>query len=220
MQAAVKKGNGSLFSICAVPNCQFIPRTVFLSLLLSPASYIHRVVQFVVVLCWFHHTLHNDMAHNKIMLCSLSLPRVFSRDLKPVVCSCERARKNSEGSHPNLAVRAFQFRFTTWILISLDALRDAPATRFFPFHPEALLARTRRAQERFKSERANSPMYMLGVTCNYRRALKLAPSRSHSPRYAHLCAPRAPQGPSRLFCSLFSRWPPPYLRVAHKSFEL
>lgn len=152
------------------------------------------------------------MAHNKIMLCSLSLSRVFSRDLKPVVCSCER-EKNSEGSHPNLAVCAFQFRFTTWILISLDALRDAPATRFFPFHPEALFGT--------HTTSASSRMgVLLGVTCNYRRALKLAPSRSHSPRYAHLCAPRAPQGPSRLLCSLFSRWPPPYLRCGHKSFEL
>jgi len=104
-----KKGEQhSLFSICAVPNCQFIPRTVFFFLSFALARrFIYtpsRVVQFVVVLCWFHHTLHNDMAHNKIMLCSLSLPRVFSRDLKPVVCSCESEREKT----PKGAIQIWQ----------------------------------------------------------------------------------------------------------------
>jgi hypothetical protein len=116
--SSIKRGTAaySLFSICAVPNCQFIPRTAFFySLLLSPAaSYIHRAELFSLLLFCVGSITLCIMIWRTIKLCCVrSRFPVCFRETSNLLCAVARARKNSEGSHPNLAVRAFQFRFTT-----------------------------------------------------------------------------------------------------------
>jgi hypothetical protein len=146
------------------------------------------------------------------LCCVRSRFPVCFRETSNLLCAVARAsekklrREPSKSGSVRVSISFYDLNFDF-----SRRVKGRPGDSFFSlFIQRHFLARTRRALQAGERQRV-----LLGVTCNYRRALKLAPSRSHSPRYAHLCAPRAPQGPSRLFCSLFSRWPPPYLRYGH-----